>query len=52
MTYGINCFDTSILSRIEVTEGDDPIQKVNQLAIVGGGGTDFVASPRTSRKCN
>ncbi len=41
MTYGISCFDTSILSRIEVNEGDDPVQKVNQLAIVGGGGTDF-----------
>ena len=41
MTYGISCFDTSILSRIEVAEGDDPVQKVNQLAIVGGGGTDF-----------
>jgi len=42
MTYGISCFDTSILSRVEVTENeDDPIQKLNQLAIVGGGGTDF-----------
>lgn len=41
MTYGISCFDTSILSRIEVTEEEDPVQKLNQLAIVGGGGTDF-----------
>lgn len=41
MTYAISCFDTSILSRIEVGEDEDPLQKLNQLAIVGGGGTDF-----------
>ena len=41
MTYGISCFDTSILSRMAVTEEEDPVQKLNQLAIVGGGGTDF-----------
>ncbi len=41
MTYGISCFDTSILSRIGVSEEDDPVQKLSQLAIVGGGGTDF-----------
>lgn len=41
MTYGISCFDTSILSRIEVTGEEDPVQKLNELAIVGGGGTDF-----------
>lgn len=41
MTYAINCFDTSILSRIEVAEGEDPVERLSQLAIVGGGGTDF-----------
>lgn len=41
MTYAINCFDTSILSRIEVTEEEDPVEKLKQLALVGGGGTDF-----------
>ena len=41
MTYAINCFDTAILSRIEVAEGDEPAEKLRQLAILGGGGTDF-----------
>jgi hypothetical protein len=41
MTYGISCFDTAILSRIEAGEGEDPVEKLSQLAIVGGGGTDF-----------
>lgn len=41
MTYGISCFDTGILSRIEAGEGEDPVEKLSQLAIVGGGGTDF-----------
>lgn len=41
MTYGISCFDTSILSRIEVAEDEDPVEKVQKLAIIGGGGTDF-----------
>lgn len=41
MTYAINTFDTSILSRIEVNEEEDPNVKLKELAIVGGGGTDF-----------
>lgn len=41
MTYGISCFDAAILSRIEVAEDEDPVEKLQQLAIVGGGGTDF-----------
>jgi hypothetical protein len=41
MTYAISCFDTSILSRITVGEEEDPVQRLAELAIVGGGGTDF-----------
>ena len=41
MTYSINTFDTSILSRIEVREDEDPNGKLKELAILGGGGTDF-----------
>jgi len=41
MTYGISTFDTSILTRIEVGEDEDPTNKIKDLAILGGGGTDF-----------
>jgi hypothetical protein len=41
MTYCINTFDTSVLSRIEVREDEDPNAKLKALAILGGGGTDF-----------
>lgn len=41
MTYSINTFDTSILSKIDVLEDEDPNVKLKELAILGGGGTDF-----------
>jgi len=41
MTYGVNTFDTSILSRIVVPEDEKPEDKIKTLAILGGGGTDF-----------
>ena len=41
MTYGISTFDTSVLTRIEVKEEEDPNAKLKDLAILGGGGTDF-----------
>jgi hypothetical protein len=41
MTYCITTFDTVILSRIDVNEDEDPNEKLKELAIIGGGGTDF-----------
>ena len=41
MTYGFSTFDTGILSRIIVKEDEDPMVKIRELAILGGGGTDF-----------
>jgi hypothetical protein len=41
MTYCISTFDTSVLSRIKVGEDEDSNDKLKELAILGGGGTDF-----------
>ena len=41
MTYAISTFDTGIMSRIVVREDENPVDKLKELAIIGGGGTDF-----------